>query len=246
MKKRKAILLFVMMLFLCGCSADVTLEIDENKVVEEINITALVDQYNSKESLKGIFRKYVPIYNDVNVADTEPDVALSGVSYYEQTMKEIDNGYLFSYKNKFSVSNYNKARSVKTSFVSAYLEKDNQAKTLTLFTDNNGLIYLKNYSNLDSVTIKVKTKLKVLEYNADSKKGDIYYWTFTQNDNKKNIYLKLSTKKDEATTIDDTKKDKSEDEKIKKKYAILCAIGAILLLLIVVVLITKVSGRKYK
>ena len=107
-------------------------------------------------------------------------------------------------------------------------------------------VYLKNYSNLDSVTIKVKTKLKVLENNADSKKGDIYYWTFTQSDNKKNIYLKLSTKKDEATTIDDTKKDKSEDEKIKKEYAILCAIGAILLLLIVVVLITKVSSRKYK
>lgn len=251
MKNKKVLLLLFLMMFLCGCNADVTLEVSENEVTEQINITALVDHYNTKETLKGTFRKYVPIYNDVIVADTEPDTSLSGVKYYDQSSKELDNGYLFSYKNTFSISNYNKARSLKSSFVSAYIEKDRKENTLTLFTDKNGIIYLKDYDNLDSVTIKVKTKLKVLENNADEIDNGVYYWTFTQNDNKKNIYLKLSTKKDVSKKDTEVKKDTSrksneEENKIDKKYAILIALGAIVLFLIVVVIITKVSSLKYK
>lgn len=250
MKNKSLILVIMIMLFTCGCSADVTLNIDENTVKEEVNITAVADGNNTKEKLKVAFRKYMPAFNDVIIADTEPDEPLRRVKYYTQDVKELDNGYLFRYSYDFLIKDYNSARSVKSAFESGFIEKNKEEQTLTLYTDKNGLIYLKDYNNLDSVTIKVKTDLKVLENNADDIKGNVYYWYFSKANNSKNIYFKMSTKKESKKKEEQSNKEKKNKEEkediVDDKYKILFAIGGIILFLVIVVILVKVNGLKYK
>lgn len=249
--KIKTLLLISILFLLCGCSAEVNLEITNGKVIEDIKITAIADDTNTKDSFKGSFREYVPVYNEVIIPDLEPDVKVDNVKYYQKSTNELDNGYIFNYKYTFGFDDYNKARSLKRSFRSATLETNYKEKTITLYTDKTGILLMEDYSNFSDLVINIKTNYEVLENNADSVLDNVYTWKFTQNDNKKNIYLKMNSEvkkdtEDEKKDDSSVKKKSDEEKTIYEKYWYIIVLVCIIGFLGIVYILNKFVNSKYE
>ena len=78
---KKIIMLFLVIIVLTGCSAEVNINIGENGINETITIndTSSTNYYN-----------YVPVFYDDIFSEIEPDVKNEGVSYYNKNLQNID------------------------------------------------------------------------------------------------------------------------------------------------------------
>ena len=193
--KKKILLLIGICLLLCGCSAEINIDLDRANVTEDIHIYAEAANDEEKEELNMSFRKYMPIYSETVVADTEPDEKVKGITYYDRELIETDYGYHYNYKHAFTYNDYNRSTLLRRSFRSAYVEKDNYDKVIKVYTDNQGILLMDEFPMLSNVTVNIKTDYLVLDTNADSINGNVYTWKFDRNNYHKNIYLKASTTK---------------------------------------------------
>ncbi|MDE5888536.1 MAG: hypothetical protein K2H20_00800, partial [Bacilli bacterium] len=91
--KKKIILLIGLVFMLCGCSADVNIELDGSTIKEDVYIYAYPNEYYTKEQLKTAFRKYIPAFAKDMIIDTMPDTESKGVSYYSRSDTDLGNGY---------------------------------------------------------------------------------------------------------------------------------------------------------
>ncbi len=257
--KIKLVILSCLMVLLCGCSANVNIVVKEDSIEENVSITALQDNYYNKEQMGLAFRNFMPACADVEIVDTMPDQKEPGIEYYEKSSTELSNGYILYYKYNYGLGNYNKASSVKKAFSSPSIIKDTNEKTISLSTDNAGILLFKDHPNLTEVKINIKSEYPVKENNADSVKDNVYTWVFTPS-SKKSIYILYDISKGESTEpsnpsnpsgsesggITVTKKDKkneSEVSKIANQNPILIAIGALGLFFIFVLIITKITKK---
>ncbi len=267
--RRKIILLIGLLFLLCGCTANVDLVVKENGIEESVSITALQDNYLTKEQIKGAFREYIPAFADTEIVDTMPDEKESGVSYYTKSTTELSSGYLFNYKYNFSLGDYVKAKTVKKSFSSASVIKDNSEKTITISTDSAGILLFKEYPNLTEIKVNIKAEYPIKENNADSVNGNVYTWVFTP-ETKKSIYILYDlnsnsnptspsnpnspsnpdpsnpspSEPEEETSSTEKKEDnKSAVNKAANKNPILVAILALGLFFIFVIFISKLNKR---
>ena len=209
--KKKIFLLLGICFLLCGCSAEINIDLDRSNITEDIHIYAEASTQSEKDQLNMSFRKYMPIYSETVVADTEPDEKLNGVKYYDRTLEETDYGYHYNYKHEFTYNDYNKSTLLRRSFRSAYVEKDNAEKVIKLYTDNQGIILMDEFPMLSNVTVNIKTDYLVLDTNADSINGNVYTWKFDRNNYKKNIYLKASSVKKNSSGTPSDKPSNPED-----------------------------------
>lgn len=266
---RKRIYLLILLVFLlCGCNAEVNITIDKDKISEEVDIWAYQDNYYTKEQLPEAFRKYIPAFATVPLADPEPDEKKKEVLYYERKEKDLGTGYQFIYSYDFKLKNYKDARSLKNGFKSSSILEDTVAHTITMSTDTSGLLYFNQYPNLEEVKIHIQTTYKILEHNADSVQNNIYTWILTR-DNKKNIYLLLdktnggnvlSEDKDSQdkihNSVQDTEEDKNQTVKDREygtkmeeemnKHPIFVIIVSFLGFIILVFFISKIYKSKYR
>ena len=178
---KKIIMLFLVIIVLTGCSAEVNINIGENGINETITIndTSSTNYYN-----------YVPVFYDDIFSEIEPDVKNEGVSYYNKNVTHNVNGYKINYSYKYTFDEYKKARSVKTSFKSFNLRKSDMDEEIVISTDSGGLQCFNAYSSLDSVKINIIPSYNVKESNADFVNGNVYTWIFNRT-TKKNIYMLL-------------------------------------------------------
>ena len=75
---KRILMLLVLVVLLTGCSANVNIKITSSTIEEEIIINAYSDTSTTKEQLETRFRKYMPVFDDVPLSDTEPDTKKSG------------------------------------------------------------------------------------------------------------------------------------------------------------------------
>ena len=207
--KKRMFLLILLCFILCGCSAEVNIELTKYSVTED---TILYIDESDPEILsdyKLIFRENMPIYYDVTLAEEDPDQAVSGIRYYDFKKTEQNYGYDLNYKHQFNLEDYNNSRLLRNSFKSAYVEKDNKEDIIEFYTDNEGIKMMKNYPQLTSVKVNIKTDLLVLETNADSVNGNVYTWNFNKDNYPRNIYIKASTTQKSTAS---TKKEEPEEK----------------------------------
>jgi len=202
--KKKLFILVGLLFLLCGCTAEVNLEVKNDRVRENVTINAIPEGDYTMDRLPLAFRNFIPAYAKDVLADAEPDTKKSGVSYYERKQEQLTNGYKFIYSYNFKLNNYKEARTVKNGFRSSNIYVDNVEKTILLSTDNSGLLYFEDYPFLTDVTVNIKSDYKVVESNADYVNDNVYSWELNRNNNNKNIYLLLdkSAKFDEGYIID--------------------------------------------
>ena len=216
MKKVKVVIYIVLLLLLTGCTAEVNIDLKEKTMVENITI---VDKNGTKNEISNRYRKYVSAYYNEMVADENPDERLEGFTYYNRTVKELNDGYAFTYYKTFSLDEYNKATSFKSAFRSGAVEYSNEDGVIDIYTDSNGLLIFDTYPDLESVRVNITTKLEVLDNNADEVKGNTYSWIINRDNKERNIFLETKNEKyDKIHNIKkEDKKDKEDKEDIVEK-----------------------------
>lgn len=190
-KKIRILILIFMIFMMCGCTAEVNLNIGDGKINESVSITAYENVIYSKEMLRTAFRNYIPAYASDVIVDTMPDEEFPDIKYYDKNETDLGNGYLFNYKYIFDINEYEEARTVKNGFRSYNISYDRADNRLTLSTDNEGIIYFNDYPSLDEVIINIKTNYLVEDNNADRVDGNTYTWVFTK-DSKKSINMVIN------------------------------------------------------
>lgn len=190
--KIKILILVFIIFMMCGCSASVDIEIKNKKVFESVDITAYQNVIYTKEILNTSFRNYIPVFAKDLIVDTLPDSPIEGVKYYEKTTTDLGNGYKFNYKYTFDIDEYSEARTIKDGFRYYDFSYNDTDNTITISTDDNGLLYFNDYDQLDEVRINIKTNYYVESNNADSVNGNTYTWVFNK-DSKKSIEMTIDT-----------------------------------------------------
>lgn len=193
--KIKILILVFIMFMMCGCSASVDIEIKDKKVFESVDITAYQNVIYTKEILNTSFRNYIPVYARDLIVDTLPDTPREGIKYYEKTTTDLGNGYKFNYKYTFGLDEYSEARTIKDGFRYYDFSYNDTNNTITISTDDNGLLYFNDYDQLDEVRINIKTNYFVESNNADKVDGNTYTWVFNK-DSKKSIEMTIDTDSD--------------------------------------------------
>ena len=190
--KIKYFVLMLIVFMMCGCTAEVNLEINDNKMKESVDITFYQNAIYTKDIIRTSFRNYIPIYATDVIVDAEEDRAFPDIKYYEKTETDLGNGYLFNYKYDFDIDEYREARTVKDGFKSYNVSYDNTSNTLTLSTNSGRILYFDDYPLLEEVTVNIKTDYLVEEDNADKVNGNTYTWIFNK-DSKKSINMLIDT-----------------------------------------------------
>lgn len=193
--KIKILILVFIIFMMCGCSASVDIEIKDKKVFESVDITAYQNVIYTKEILNSSFRNYIPVYARDLIVDTLPDTPREGIKYYEKTTTDLGNGYKFNYKYTFGLDEYSEARTIKDGFRYYDFSYNDTNNTITISTDDNGLLYFNDYDQLDEVRINIKTNYFVESNNADKVNGNTYTWVFNK-DSKKSIEMTIDTDSD--------------------------------------------------
>ena len=228
--KVKYLLLVVLIFMMCGCTAEVNLDISSDKISESVDITFYQNALYPKEFIKTSFRNYIPIYASDVIVDTEPDLPHSDIKYYEKMETDLGNGYLFNYKYNFNIDEYSEARTVKDGFKSYNVSYDDTNNTLTLSTNSGRILYFDDYPMLEEVTVNIKTDYLVEENNADKVVDNTYTWVFDR-DSDKNINMVIDT----TATLKEIDSRKSTNIMI---------IVSIVLIIIVLLLLLLVKNRK--
>jgi len=255
--KKKIIILLGLVVILSGCSAKVNINIDKNKINESVSITALADDDTTKGMIYEGFREYYPVYAQDTIIDTMPDEKVSGTKYYERTVTDLGTGYIFTYTYEFDFSKYQLARTVKNAYKSVDIVNDKEENTILVTTDNGGMLYFDNYPDLDSVTVNIESKYKMLENNADEVNDGVYTWNLTKS-NQKNIYLLLDTSEENETNTDneedsgaqeENKEESSttvEEESFFDKHPVLVIVIGLVAFLVLIIIVSKMKYLKYK
>ena len=241
--KNKIILLVIIGLMLCGCSAEVNLEVNPSNISETISITTNADSTYTKQNILEGFRNYMPIYNNIEIPDTEPDEPVSGVQYYEHTQEELSNGYKNVYSHTFDFGRYKNARSVNDAFRSVTIQNSSSQKTMLLSTDSGGLKSFNTYPGLETVRVNIKTDYEVIKHNADSVNGNVYTWYFSK-DTKKGVYLLMSNTLDKEVEKKETDTTTKKSEKKKSfidQHPFLIAVLGIITFIILASIMSKIK-----
>ena len=197
--KIKILILVFIIFMMCGCSASVDIEIKDKKVFESVDITAYQNVIYTKEILNSSFRNYIPVYARDLIVDTLPDTPREGIKYYEKTTTDLGNGYKFNYKYTFDIDEYSEARTIKDGFRNYDFSYNDVNNTISISTDDNGLLYFNDYDQLDEVRINIKTNYFVESNNADEVNGNTYTWVFNK-DSKKSIKMTIDTDSSEVVS----------------------------------------------
>ena len=184
--------LILIIFMMCGCTAEVNLEISDSRVKESVDITFYQDTIYTKDIIRASFRNYIPIYARDVIVDAEEDKPFPNTKYYEKMETDLGNGYRFNYSYDFNINEYEEARTIKDGFRSYNVSVDQDNDTISISTDNNGLLYFDDYPLLEEVRINIKTNYLVEENNADSVNGNTYTWVFDK-DTKKSINMLINT-----------------------------------------------------
>lgn len=181
----KKFLLFFMMIFLTGCTAQYNLEFSNNTYKENFIVSG-----NNSEIIDGeTFSKVINNYYNKNILveyNAQPGDMLESdyPKYYEVYNKElINNGLKLSY-----IYNYDYQKSTLINELFYNIEINSNFINLTRIKD-----IFDKYPYLEDITISFKTDKIIESINSDESKDDIYYWYINKdNYNEKNINISFA------------------------------------------------------
>lgn len=193
MKYGKIIIGLLFIFFLTGCDVEYTATLERENNVGEIffNEKFTINQENYLISKGDVGKK---IDNYMSGKEGQIDIA----SYYKMkkvlgdTKSGIEFTYYYPYKQFTTSDIIHKCYD--------YARLDAGEDGLYFGTSDEFMCYNK-YSELDKVTIHLKSEYEVVTHNADSVDGNVYTWVITrENASNKSIQFRTSTKINESVT----------------------------------------------
>lgn len=200
MVNNKLLFLFLLLLFCSGCSAEYNLNIDKDDKIKEI-ITLSAEDGNDIEQIEK-YQTYLPIDKDADDASVF-EKKIDGVSYYEQKKSTSYDKLKFSYLHHFDTFQQDYITNSSYEYVTLTKDKEN----LILSTSRINKAF-ERYDNLNSVTVNITSRYKLIDTNADTHSNYKYTWVIDRtNYNNKYLYLSLDTsnrKKIVSEEVNDT------------------------------------------
>ena len=177
----KKIILTILLLIICGCSANYNLVIDGNYISEDVLIT-IPKSVISKEDLEKQAPAKKSVYRDY-------------ISYYDRKTSDDASNYYLSYSFNHAINKYIDSSILRACYSSRNVSVTDN--TIEIETSGNfNCIYRDDGVKIDEVLVNIKTELKVVSNNADKVDGNTYTWVFNkQNYKKKGISIKLDKSK---------------------------------------------------
>ena len=196
MRNNKLLFLFLLLLFCSGCSVEYNLDIDKNdKFQEVVEITA--EDGNDIEKIQN-YQFYLPIDNNADDASVFQN-KVNGVSYYDQKKSPSYDKLKFSYLHHFDT--FQRDYITNSSYEYVTLTKDKENLILSTSRINKAF---ERYDNLNSVTINITSRYKLVDTNADTHSKYKYTWVIDrENYNNKYLYLALDTSNRKKTASEE-------------------------------------------
>ena len=200
MKKR--LLLLILLFLVTGCSANYDIEIYNNTVKEDMEYFDSISSNWDSEAQYGLtYRELVtssanypyPVF-DSTVVDENDTIKLDGVEYYDNTLISDASklGQKLKY-HKFTLDNFSDSSIVKNCY--QYFSVLEEGDNIILSTSLENKCF-DSYSQLDFITVNLKTNHKVVSSNADIVNGYHYTWNLSR-DTKEESAIQITLKKDE-------------------------------------------------
>lgn len=228
MKTLKKIVIFILIIFISGCSVEYNLTINEdNTVNEKVIAQEKTKRMESLTRLKG--RQAVIYLYDMFTRKNENIKISSHEDEYNTYATAITSHESISdYAIKFTSDVFNKVQ----------IEKDNDIVKFTAI-QSNLLGKDSSYSLVyDDIIVNVIIPYKVIDNNADSIKGNVYTWKIDKDNKYKTIKFSYN---------EENKKDKIDVKLSNKTYNIgygIVLVGIIILLLILAILFVYIKNKK--
>lgn len=181
MKRKIKLLLLVCFMFLVsGCSAEYNLVINDESMTEDINAIFSKESESELASRMETIRR-TSFYN----LDTREN------EYYTFNKSEDENNIILNYRYKYSGNDLYKSEAASRCYYKRVVNVTDQY--ITINTDDQvACLYKDGQKEIDNITVNIKTRLKVLENNADSVNDDTYTWYINDsNYTNKPISIKL-------------------------------------------------------
>ena len=223
----KKIMLIVIGLFvLCGCSANATINIDENENVSEnvyLYVTNDVIELNDMTKEEFLDEEYSYNKND-KISSYESEKVfednISGMKFLKNT-----NGMCKAFNESAFKAFFQKFTCV---------DEDDYYE---INANSNFICDESDCSMLKNVNLKITLPSKALDSNANSVSNNTYEWNFDGDNDK--LYLKIKKNKSAKTTniingTTKTTKENTIDKKQNNKMIILLIIGSILIVILIV------------
>ena len=164
---------------LTGCDIEYNLTIDNDSFDEKI-VLSILKQDTSFENMTDYLKNKIPISNE-----------RYETKFYEPSIDVHENSYDLVYDYSYDLDSFKNGFFVNNCYTDISIVEDgnilniSSGKDFRCLSPDNGLI-------ADSAKINIKTKLEVLDNNADSVNGNTYTWVFNK-DSKKNINMVIDT-----------------------------------------------------
>lgn len=238
MKRINRVMILVSILTMCsGCSINYNIDITADTIKENIEITDLASPERTKQDIYNEYDLWYPTYINAfgdQLLEYDNTNKIDGVEYHNKTIKEINNGYYYTYKYNYPIEKYGNASTIREVYAKKQFYIDNSS--ITINTDSINLLC--NYSYFDelNVNITIDSEIYKVNYsNADSINNNKYSWKLNRtNCEDSKIILTLDKIIDKSTT-------KSVDE---PDYIVYILYGILILIILIVYFIFKKLKEK--
>ena len=193
MKKIKSLVLLPIILLITGCNVEYNLTITKDSMTESSNFL-YTDTAENRERLDYHWGIDQSVYYDFDSKTTK---------YYEKSKIEKDNIIGLNLKYEFGGDNLQKSLLLNRCYYKKSITKTDEYIIIT--TDGNTMCFYQDLTkNIDTLTVNIKTDLKVLEHNADNVKKGTYTWYFDENNYQNhpiNIKMEIPQDKEDNTFL---------------------------------------------
>lgn len=219
---KKLLGLFICILFLTGCTVNYDVTIDEDSFDESISLSFLKSQTS---------------YNDLLVyKNDETPINVHGDEnkFYDSQITENFNNYVLTYKYKHDMNSINDAYFIKNCYPNFSLVNSDQ---MIRISSGNQFMCLNGDDGLsaDSVSITIKTDMKVISNNADKVSGNSYTWNIdeTNYDNKPiNLVIQRDMNVQDIIVENDS------------SFTLIFVVITVLVLLLVIFMVIRLKAKK--
>lgn len=231
MKRIKNSLLIIILLLVCsGCTINYNLEINKDTIDEVIEVNDIVMNDRSKEAIYNDYQSWVPVYiniDDETLITDDMNIKIDGIDYHEKEIRELPNGYEYTYKFTYPINKYNDAATLREVFTKRKAFSTNDY--LILKTDHINLLC--NYPFFESlnINIKVADDSYKLNYTNGTINNNTYSWILNRdNCNNSEIILNL----DKVTHKTDNKNDNLKQDNKNSNYTYYIVLGIIIIFIV--------------
>ena len=176
----KILILIILSIFLTGCEAVYTIEINGNDFIETLEInnrnveTWTIGNPSYKDLITRESQLNVP--TDMRVSEVDDNELSQGV--YQVSLIQLPNNLGLRYHYIFSgAEEYQHSSAVLAHFPSFLIKEEDG--TLQISTGNNNVAFNVN-PLLTRFTVRLIINQEVVSHNADEVRDGVYYWHFTR------------------------------------------------------------------